>query len=91
MDYSHGVLRSMCSPFFPDLRAQLGPFLVDKTKLIENIVVTCQANGFGSIFFFDPDAAASRPCCKCSSEYMGLLPHHVLKLVVQIFFPYPPR
>jgi hypothetical protein len=38
MDYSRGVLRSMCSPFFPDLRNQLGPFLVDKTKLIEKIV-----------------------------------------------------
>jgi Predicted AAA-ATPase len=38
MDYSHGVLESMCSPFFPQLRKQLGPYLVDKTKLIENLV-----------------------------------------------------
>jgi hypothetical protein len=38
MDYDRGVLRSMCSPFFPQLRKQLGPFLVDKTKLIEMIV-----------------------------------------------------
>jgi hypothetical protein len=38
MDYSHGVLKPMCSPFFPQLRKQLGPFLVDKTKLIEAIV-----------------------------------------------------
>ena len=38
MDYSHGVLKSMCSPFFPQLRKQLGPFLVDKTKLIEAIL-----------------------------------------------------
>jgi predicted AAA+ superfamily ATPase len=38
MDYSGGVLESMCAPFFPQLREQLGPFLVDKTKLIENIV-----------------------------------------------------
>jgi hypothetical protein len=38
MDYSHGVLESMCSPFFPQLRQQLGPFLVDKTKLIEMII-----------------------------------------------------
>jgi predicted AAA+ superfamily ATPase len=38
MDYSHGVLKSMCSPFFPQLRKQLGPFLVDKTKLIEKII-----------------------------------------------------
>jgi predicted AAA+ superfamily ATPase len=38
MDYSHGVLKSMCSPFFPQLRKKLGPFLVDKTKLIEAIV-----------------------------------------------------
>ena len=38
MDYSHGVLSSMCAPSFPMLRKQLGPFLVDKTKLVENIV-----------------------------------------------------
>jgi Predicted AAA-ATPase len=38
MDYSHGVLESMCSPFFLQLRKQLGPYLVDKTKLIENLV-----------------------------------------------------
>ena len=38
MDYSHGVLRAMYSPFFPQLRKKLGPFLVDKTKLIEAIV-----------------------------------------------------
>jgi predicted AAA+ superfamily ATPase len=38
MDYGHGVLQSMCSPFFPQLRKQLGPFLVDKTKLIEKLV-----------------------------------------------------
>ena len=37
MDYSHGVLKPMCSPIFPQLRKQLGPFLVDKTKLIEKI------------------------------------------------------
>ena len=44
MDYSHGVLESMCSPFFPQLRQQLGPFLVDKTKLIETIL-HCGLNG----------------------------------------------
>jgi len=38
MDYSHGVLKPMCSPIFPQLRKQLGPFLVDKTKLIEAII-----------------------------------------------------
>ncbi len=38
MDYSRGVLKSKCSPFFPKLRKQLGPYLVDKTKFIENIV-----------------------------------------------------
>src|SRR5882762_7203123 len=32
------------------------------------------------ILFFDPDAAARRPCCKCSGDYIGLLPHYVLKL-----------
>ncbi|KIM74728.1 hypothetical protein PILCRDRAFT_695764 [Piloderma croceum F 1598] len=29
----------MSSNFFPELRGELGPYLVDKTKLIENIVV----------------------------------------------------
>jgi len=28
----------MCSPFFPVLREKLGRFLVDKTKLIEDVV-----------------------------------------------------
>jgi predicted AAA+ superfamily ATPase len=28
----------MCSPFFPQLHQQLGPFLVDKTKLIEMVI-----------------------------------------------------
>ena len=38
VDYSGGVLNVMSSNFFPDLRRDLGRFLVDKTKLIENIV-----------------------------------------------------
>jgi predicted AAA+ superfamily ATPase len=38
MDYSRGVLKSMNSPFFPDMRENLGPYLVDKTELIKNIV-----------------------------------------------------
>jgi predicted AAA+ superfamily ATPase len=38
MDYSRGVLNVMCSPFFPDLRSDLGPYLVDKTELIKKIV-----------------------------------------------------
>jgi len=37
-DYSGGCLVSMCSSFFPELRKDLGRFLVDKTKLIEDIV-----------------------------------------------------
>ena len=37
-DYSGGRIVSMCSPFFPDLRKDLGRFLVDKTKLIEDII-----------------------------------------------------
>jgi len=39
-DYSTGVLKPMCSSFFPNLRKTLGPYLVDETKLIENIVVS---------------------------------------------------
>ena len=38
MDCSHSVLTAMCSPFFPQLQEGLGPFLVDKMKLIEAIV-----------------------------------------------------
>ena len=38
MDFSTGVLSAISSTFFPELRKDLGPFLVDKTKLIENIV-----------------------------------------------------
>jgi len=45
MDYSRGILEAMCSPFFPDLRRNLGPYLVDKTKLIENIVVNRRLTG----------------------------------------------
>jgi hypothetical protein len=37
MGYSQGILCSM-SPFFPDLRDTLGPYLVDRIHLIENIV-----------------------------------------------------
>jgi hypothetical protein len=45
MDYSTGVLNTMCSCFFPNLRRDLGPYLVDKTKLIENIVVGHRLTG----------------------------------------------
>ena len=38
-DYRDGRLKAMSSSFFPELRAELGRFLVDKTKLIENIIV----------------------------------------------------
>ena len=38
MNYSTGVLNSMVSNLFPAMRETLGPYLVDKTKLIENIV-----------------------------------------------------
>jgi hypothetical protein len=37
-DYSGGRPLAMCSSFFPELRKDLGRFLVDKTKLIEDIV-----------------------------------------------------
>ena len=45
MDYSNGVLHSMCSSFFPEMRMELGPNLVDKTKLIEKIVDDRRLNG----------------------------------------------
>jgi hypothetical protein len=38
MDYSRGVLKATNSPFFPDMRGNLGPYLVDKTELIKKIV-----------------------------------------------------
>jgi hypothetical protein len=66
MDYSHGVLKSMCSPFFPQLRKKLGRFLVDKTKLIE-VIVDDGLDGSVQLkyLFSDPDAAANLLCCKC--------------------------
>jgi Predicted AAA-ATPase len=79
MDYSDGVLSSMCSLFFPKLRKQLGPFLVDKTKLIENIV----KHGLNSHVDL---VLRPRRCGKSTMlhmlNYIGLLPHSVLKLVV---------
>ena len=45
MDYSNGALHSMCSNFFPAMRVELGPYLVDKTKLIEKIVDGRRLNG----------------------------------------------
>ena len=45
MDYSTGVLNTMCSSFFPQLRADLGPYLIDKTNLIENIVINSRLRG----------------------------------------------
>ena len=38
MDYSTGALDGLISNLFPALREKLGPYLVDKTKLIENII-----------------------------------------------------
>ena len=43
-DYSGGRLTSSCSPFFDVMRFHLGRFLVDKTKLIEDIV-NCRMGG----------------------------------------------
>jgi hypothetical protein len=88
MDYSTGVLNTMSSNFFPELRGELGPYLVDKTKLIENIVVHRRLTPM-LILFFDPDVAGNPPCCKCSSNYIGLYPLYVLKLFDQFFFLHP--
>jgi hypothetical protein len=44
--YSTGTLSSMCGPFFPHLRKRLGPYLVDKTELIERIVLYRLETGF---------------------------------------------
>jgi len=38
MDYSNGVLNAMSSPFFPKIWEELGPYLIDKTELIERII-----------------------------------------------------
>ena len=43
-DYSGGRLTSSCTPFFPEMRQHLGRFLVDKTKLIEDII-QCRMGG----------------------------------------------
>ena len=47
MDYSTGVLKPMLSNLFPRLRKTLGPYLVDKTKLIENLIVDGALTGGG--------------------------------------------
>ena len=47
MDYSTGTLSSMSSNLFPPLREELGPYLVDKTKLIENLIVDGALTGGG--------------------------------------------
>jgi hypothetical protein len=75
------VPNTMCSPFFPELRADLGPYIVDKTKLIENIVVNRHLR---LILFFD--VVGNPPCCKCSSNHVGLYPPSVLKLFVPGLF-----
>jgi hypothetical protein len=38
VDYSTGVLKPIISNLFPMLRETLGPYLVDKTTLIENLI-----------------------------------------------------
>src|ERR1700722_5713000 len=41
------------------------------------------------ILFFDPDVVGNPPCCKCSSNYVGLYPLSVLKLSTRSFFSIP--
>jgi hypothetical protein len=43
--YGSGNLVSKCDPFFPEIRELLGQYLVDKTKLIEDIVTTRMGGG----------------------------------------------
>ena len=47
MDYSTGELMPMVSNLFPELRHGLGPYLVDKTKLIEDLIVDGDLTGGG--------------------------------------------
>ncbi|SRR6266576_2778399 len=70
-DYSRGVLKVMNSPFFPDMRRNLGPYLVDKTGLIKNIVDNNGQVMF--ILFFDPDVAGNPPCCNVSLYPLSVL------------------
>ena len=63
MDYSRGALKPMCSPHFPTMRKQLGSFLVDKTKLIENIVDSGLSGGVDLVL-------RPRRCGKTTMLYM---------------------
>jgi hypothetical protein len=38
MDYSRGVLKAMNASFFPVVRRNLGPYLVEKMEFIKTIV-----------------------------------------------------
>ncbi len=44
-----------------------------------------------SILFFDPDVAGNPPCCKCSSNYVGLYLLSLLKLFDQVVFLHPSK
>lgn len=71
-----------CSPFFPDLRADLGPYLVDKMEPIENIDTNNRLRCHVDLVL------RPRRCGKstCSSIYVGLYPLSVLKLFDQALF-----
>ena len=90
MDYSTGTLSSMSSNLFPPLREEPGPYLVDKTKLIENLIVDGALTG-GGVDLVLQDVVENLPCCKCSSNYVALYPLSALKLCDQVFFLHPLR
>ena len=41
------------------------------------------------ILFFDQDVVGNPPCCKCSSDCIGLYPLSILKRFDQVFFRHP--
>jgi len=80
MNYSRGVLPAMCPPSFPALRGTPGPFLVDKTRLIENIVDNNPLTGDVDLVP-RPRRCGKSTMLQCSSNYVGFYIHSVLKLV----------
>jgi hypothetical protein len=75
----------MSSPFFLDLRDDLGPHLIDKTKLIENIVVNNSVKGHVGVVLREIDHAANAQVT--SLAYIQSL----LKRFDEIFFLHPSK
>ena len=84
MDYSRGVLKPTNTSLFPDLRRNLGPYLVDKTELIENVILNNRTGDVGLVLRPRRCGKSTMLQIESSSNYVGLYPHSVLKLFDQV-------